>query len=141
MSELTRASIAVDAELMERFDRRIAEGGHSNRSEALRDLIRTHLAEDDWEQAEEAVATVTLLYDHHKRGLSKQVEDVGHVHHHSIIASMHVHLDADHCLEVVTLRGTPAELRHVSDHLIGLKGVLHGQAVFSAMPQALAEAP
>lgn len=139
MSDLTRASIAVDAELLERFDAWITNSGHSNRSEALRDLIRQRLASEEWEQAPNAVATVTLVYDHHKRGLSKELEDVGHIHHHAIIASMHVHLDHDTCLEVITLRGAPADLKHVADHLIGMKGVLFGQAVYSALPETSTE--
>lgn len=132
MAELVRASLAIDATLMERFDTLVERSGHGNRSEAVRDLIRARLMEDEWDGGgDDAVATVTLSYDHGKRALAREVEDFGHHHHESIISSMHVHLDANTCLEVVVLRGKPAGLRCIADHLMGLKGVNHGQAVFS----------
>lgn len=132
MTDLLRASVAIDKGLMERFDTLVERSGHSNRSEAVRDLIRARLMAEDWDAGgDDAVATVTLSYDHGKRALSREVEAFGHHHHESIISSMHVHLDASTCLEVVVLRGKPVDLRRIADHLVGLKGVHHGQAVFS----------
>lgn len=132
MSELVRASISIERELMERFDALIERAGHKNRSEAVRDMVRARLLEDAWaEGADEALATVTLLYDHSKRRLSRQIEEHGHEHHDVVLSSMHIHVSPDVCLEVVVLRGEPEEVKHVADHLIGLPGVLHGRAVFT----------
>lgn len=129
MSDVERISLAIDAPLLERFDQLIGRAGHTNRSEAIRDLVRERLAQRDLDDDELAVATVTLVYDHKKRALSDRLIEVGHDHHEEVIANLHVHLDRVNCLEVVVLRGRVQELRHVAEHLIGMKGVKHGQLV------------
>lgn len=132
MSELVRASLSIEQDLIERFDRLVEASGHKNRSEAVRDLIRARLSEEEWDQGGgEAVASVTLLYDHTRRRLTRQIEEHGHEHHDVVLSSMHIHVSPDVCLEVVVLRGQPHEIKHVANHLIGLPGVMHGQAVFS----------
>jgi CopG family nickel-responsive transcriptional regulator len=131
--ELERISLAIEKDLIERFDALVTRTGAGNRSEAIRDLIRKRLVEDEWERGRrDAVASLTLVYDHGKRDLSDRIAGTGHDHHHEILATMHVHLDHDACLEVMALRGRPSELRHIADHLIGLKGVKHGQLVMSS---------
>ena len=140
-SNLVRASLAIEEDLLERFDRSIERSGHGNRSEAVRDLIRAHLLEASWgEGTTNALASVTLIYDHRRRNLARQIEEHGHAHHDAIVSSMHIHLSPHLCMEVVVLRGEPTELRQVADHLIGLPGVLHGQAVYSCadLAEALA---
>lgn len=139
MSELVRASLSIDQELMVRFDRFIEHSGHTNRSEAMRALIRARLLEDEWRESEDALASVTLVYDHSTRRLAGQIEDHGHDHNEVVLSSMHIHVSKDLCLEVVALRGKPAELRHVANHLIGLPGVLHGRVVYThiEIPEAL----
>lgn len=132
MSQLIRASITIDKDLMERFDNLVERSGHANRSEAIRDLIRHRLMEDEWDQdVEDAVATVTLVYDHHRPGLANEVETFGHKHFEEMISTTHVHLNADTCLEVVLLRGRPEKLRHIAEYLIGMRGVSHGKVVYS----------
>ena len=133
MSEKERVSLAIEPELLARFDQLIGQSG-GNRSEAVRDLIRNRLIEQEWVSASsgDAVATVTLVYDHSKRDLADRLLEVGHDHHHCILASMHVHLDHDNCLEVIALRGRPPELRAIADNLIGMKGVKHGKVVVSS---------
>jgi CopG family nickel-responsive transcriptional regulator len=104
------------------------------------DLIRARLLEEEWDKgAGEALASVTLLYDHSKRKLSRQIEEHGHDHHDVVLSSMHIHVSPHVCLEVVVLRGQPDDVRHVANHLIGLPGVLHGRAVYSRadLPEAL----
>jgi len=140
MPELVRASLSIEQALMERFDRFVEESGHDNRSEAVRDLIRARLLEEEWDKgAGEALASVTLLCDHSKRKLSRQIEEHGHDHHDVVLSSMHIHVSPDACLEVVVLRGLPDDVKHVANHLIGLPGVLHGRAVYSRvdLPEAL----
>lgn len=132
MSDLTRASLSIDSKLMEQFDEFIQHSGHSNRSEAMRDLIRARLQEDSWEQSAEALASVTLIYDHRKRRISREIEEHGHVHHEVVLSSMHIHVTPEMCLEVVVLRGAPQEVKHVANHLLGMPGVLHGKAVYSS---------
>jgi len=81
----------------------------------------------------EAVASLTLIYDHAQRELSDRLIDAGHRHQARVLSTMHVHLDERLCLEVLALRGAAAELRHFADHLLGLKGVKHGQLVISSL--------
>lgn len=132
MSELVRASLSIEHDLMERFDRFVQASGHGNRSEAVRDLIRARLIEEEWDEGSgDAVASVTLLYDHSRRKLTRQIEEHGHEHHDVVHSSMHIHVSPDVCMEIVVLRGAPAAIKHVANHLIGLPGVLHGRAVYS----------
>ncbi len=134
MSEVERVSLAIDRELLGRFDAIVERAGHGNRSEAMRDLIRNRLAEDEWTSLANGpvVATVTLVYDHKKRELSDRLIEVGHDHHDAVISTLHVHLDPDRCLEIIALRGDPAPLRAIADRLVMMKGVEQGRVVFTA---------
>jgi CopG family nickel-responsive transcriptional regulator len=133
MPDLERVSLAIEKDLIERFDRLLERRDKKNRSEAIRDLVRNRIIEEEWETGRgETVATVTLVYDHTKRELADRLLEAGHEHHGMVLATMHVHLDETNCLEVIALRGRPTELRHLADHLIGMKGVKHGKLVMSS---------
>jgi CopG family nickel-responsive transcriptional regulator len=133
MSELERVSLAIEKDLIERFDALIARDGKANRSEAIRDLIRARLIEQEAAvERGEMVASVTIVYDHHKRELADRLVSAGHDHHKAVLASMHVHLDEVNCLEVVALRGKAKDVRHLAEHLIGMKGVKHGKLVLTS---------
>ncbi len=128
MGELSRIGVAIDSDLLAKFDRLIGQRGYTNRSEAFRDLIRDELVEKAWESPEsQVVGTVTLVYDHHVRLLNEKLTDIQHDFHHAILSTLHVHLDHDHCLEVLVVRGKSAEVRKVADTLISTKGVKHGR--------------
>ncbi len=130
MSDLVRFGVSIDEHLLDQFDEHIAEKSYVNRSEALRDLIRGALVEDQWDAGDaEAIGTVTLVYDHHAHDLADKLSDHQHTHHEEIVSTLHVHLDADHCLEVVVLRGVARDLKRIADGLIGTKGVKHGRFV------------
>ncbi|MGE5125134.1 MAG: nickel-responsive transcriptional regulator NikR [Betaproteobacteria bacterium] len=131
--ELERVSLAIEKGLLRRFDRLLARRRLGNRSEAVRDLIRRRLVEEANEAGRgEAVASLTLVYDHAQRELSDRLVATGHHHKARVLSTLHVHLDERMCLEVLALRGRAAELRQFADHVIGLKGVKHGQLVLSA---------
>lgn len=128
MGELSRIGVAIDSDLLAKFDRLIAQRGYTNRSEAFRDLIRDELVEKTWESPDsQVVGTVTLVYDHHVRMLNEKLTDIQHDHHRSILSTLHVHLDHDNCLEVLVMRGTSANVRQIADVLISTKGVKHGR--------------
>jgi CopG family nickel-responsive transcriptional regulator len=127
MSGLSRIGVAIDTDLLNKFDRLIEKRGYTNRSEAFRDMIRDALVEQTWESPESnVVGTVTLVYDHHVRMLNEKLTGIQHDFHHSILSTLHVHLDHDNCLEVLVVRGKSAVVRKVSDALISTKGVKHG---------------
>lgn len=128
MSELARIGVAIDSDLLAKFDDLILQRSYTNRSEAFRDLVREALIERSWETPEsEVVGTVTLVYNHHVRMLSDKLNDVQHEHHHNVISTMHVHLDHDNCLEVLVVKGKAKAVRHIADALISTKGVKHGR--------------
>ncbi len=138
MADLTRFGISIDEQLLKRFDRLIETQGHQNRSEAIRDLIRGALVEDQWARDDEqTVGTVTLVYDHHQRDLADKLTEHQHIHHDAIISTLHVHLDSHHCLEVVVIKGSTGEVRRLAAELIGTKGVKHGKLVASTTGKGL----
>ena len=128
MSGLSRIGVAIDSDLLDKFDTLIGQRGYTNRSEAFRDLIRDELVEKTWESPEsQVVGTVTLVYDHHVRLLNEKLTGIQHDFHHSILSTLHVHLDHDNCLEVLVVRGKSSVVRKVADVLISTKGVKHGR--------------
>jgi CopG family nickel-responsive transcriptional regulator len=128
MSQLSRIGVAIDSDLLQKFDDLIARRGYTNRSEAFRDLIRDELVERTWERPDShVVATVTLVYDHHVRLLSEKLTELQHEAYHHVLSTLHVHLDHDHCLEVLVLRGKAAPVRKLAEALISTKGVKHGR--------------
>ena len=130
MEKLIRFSTTVPPALLERYDRIIREKGYANRSEAVRDLIRDYIVSQEWESSSgEVVGTLTLVYDHHVRGVSDRLTDAQHSHTANILSTMHVHLDHHNCVEVLVLKGTPEEVRRIADTLISARGVKHGKLV------------
>jgi len=131
MGALARFGVAMDADLLARFDELVARRGTGvNRSEAVRDLVRDALVDAEWEDSdEEIVGTITMVFDHHGSDLSDKLDALQHAHHERVVSSMHVHLDAHNCLEVIVVRGTSAQVRAIAESLLGTKGVKHGKLV------------
>jgi CopG family nickel-responsive transcriptional regulator len=138
VSELQRIGVAIDGDLLEKFDDLISRRGYTNRSEAFRDLIRADLVNDAAQHPSSVVVgTITLLYDHHVRLLSEKLTSMQHDHHHVILSSLHVHLDHDNCLEVIVLKGKAAEIQRIADLLIAAKGVKHGKLTVTGAGKGL----
>lgn len=130
MTNVVRFGVSIEGRLLERYDELIAEKAYVNRSEAIRDLIRAALVNEQWEAGtEQAVGTVTLVYRHHAGDLADRLTEHQHSHYEEIISTLHIHLDASHCLEVVVLKGVARDIRRIADELIGAKGVEHGKFV------------
>jgi len=126
--ELIRFGVSIQDHLLERFDKLITEKGYANRSEAIRDLIRNSLVENELEtRDEETVGTIAMVYDHHTRELSDKLTDHQHSHFKEIISSLHVHLDQHNCLEVVVAKGKNKKVKQLAQELIGTKGVKYGR--------------
>ena len=128
MEEIVRFGVSMDSGLLKQFDKYINQKGYANRSEAIRDLIRNNLVEEEWEVGTgETVGTITIIYNHHKRELTDTLTNIQHKYHASMISTMHVHLDSHNCLEVLVVKGKAREIKIVADRLIGTKGVMHGK--------------
>ncbi|HVP54292.1 MAG TPA: nickel-responsive transcriptional regulator NikR [Candidatus Eisenbacteria bacterium] len=130
---LVRTGVALDSDLLRRFDRLLAGESYENRSEALRDLIRNRLNEARVQSGEGfVVGAITLIYDHHHRLLPERLTELQHRYHEVIISTVHSHLDHDLCLEVVVVKGELKRVQELGSRLIGLKGVQHGKLVMSS---------
>jgi len=126
MSEIVRFGVSLEKELLEKFDKLIKGKKYSNRSEAIRDLIRENLVKREWIEEKEVAGAITLVFDHHKRELMNTLTDIQHDFHTLIISSQHIHLDHDNCLEIIVVRGKPKEVRELADKLRATKGVKYG---------------
>ena len=132
MGNTVRFGISLDKKLLANFDTLIEQKSYMNRSEAIRDLIRASLVEERCgSEDQQAIGTVTLVYNHHVRDLSDKLTEHQHSHHDQIISALHVHLDAHNCLEVLVIRGMVRDIKQIANELIGVKGVKHGKLVMT----------
>lgn len=129
MAELTRTGVSIEEDLLQQFDRVIARRGYKNRSEAIRDLIRESLVAEAIDKNKPVVATLSMIYDHHRPNLSNKLNEIQHHSHQNVLAATHVHLDHDNCLEVVIMKGRSGEIQHLADHMLAMRGVKHGKLV------------
>ena len=132
MSELVRFGVSLEKTLLDGFDVLIRAKQYTNRSEALRDLIRKELVQQEWQSGSDVVGTVTLIYDHHKRDVLIRVMDMQHDFQEAIISTQHIHLDHHNCLEIVAARGKAEEVQKLADALRSIKGVRHATLSMSS---------
>ena len=138
MEEIVRFGVSMEKNLLESFDGIILKKGYTNRSEALRDLVRDHLVEQDWKvEKKEMIGTITIVYDHHTRGLSDTLIDLQHQFHSLIISTMHLHLDEDNCLEVLVVKGMADKIKTIANKLISTRGVKHGKLTMTTTGKEL----
>ena len=127
---MQRVTVTLDDDLVAELDKFKDQRGYQNRSEALRDLTRAGLQQTRQESGDGAcVAALVYVYDHEVRALAKRLASAQHEHHDLSVATLHVHLDHQSCLEVSVLRGPTEDVRHFSEHVIAERGVRHGQLV------------
>lgn len=128
MPDLERYTVTIPKELFRSFDERNVRKGYRNRSEAIRDLIRAALIAEQWDDPNETVAaSITMVYDHTTRDLTGKINDAQLQYRALVVSALHVHLDEDHCLNVIVLRGKSHEIRELADALGCIKGVKHAQ--------------
>lgn len=129
--QVKRFGVSLEDELLKKLDRLVENQKFPNRSQAIRYLIKKDLVENEWEGNEEVAGAIVLVYDHHKRNLQNESTEVQHDYHHLILSVQHVHLNHDNCLETITVKGKAKELIDLSNKLIAIKGIKHGQLVMS----------
>ncbi|MDD3641000.1 MAG: nickel-responsive transcriptional regulator NikR [Atribacterota bacterium] len=137
MSHLVRFSISLEEDLLKRFDFHINEQKYKNRSEALRDLIREDLVSREWQKNEKVAGTITLVYEHHKRGLVQRLTALQHEYNNIIISTQHIHLDHDNCLEVIIVQGKAHALNQLANKLKAVKGVKFGNLAMATRGKEL----
>jgi CopG family nickel-responsive transcriptional regulator len=127
---LKRFGVSLEEDLLEDFDSYIRSRSYTNRSEAIRDLIRDTLIRREWlDGGAEVSGVVVLVYNHHQMDLSQRLTDSQHHHHTSIISTLHVHQDEHNCMEIIVLRGRAADVQHIADSLISMRGIKHGRFI------------
>ncbi len=131
MSETVRFGVSLSEELLEDFDRLIEDRGYSNRSEALRDLIREELVEEEWKEDEICAGVISIVYDHHTGQLMDSLTQMQHEYNEEIVCNTHIHLDHHNCLEVIVLSGLASRLQEIANRLTSLRGVKHGNLSLS----------
>ncbi len=137
MSDIIRFGVSIEQDLLENFDRLIAERRYTTRSEALRDLIREALIQQKIETEAETLAlgSLTLIYDHHAGNLLQEMAQLQHNFHQHILSVMHLHVSHDDCMEVIALRGKVSEITKLADGLLSLKGIKNGK-LFLTLPSS-----
>ncbi len=129
---LKRFSISLEEDLLAGFDDYIARHGYSNRSEAVRDLIRKALVKDEWAADSEVVGVVTMVYDHHKSQLQERITELQHDFYELITSTTHIHMDHHNCLEVTIVKGKASQVQELAGRLIALRGVKDGSLTMSS---------
>ena len=138
LSELVRISMSLENDLLEHFDQFLREEGYPTRSEAIKSLMRQSLTEKAWTKDELVAGSITLVYDHHKSGIVKQLMDVQHDFGSIVVSTQHVHLDHSHCLEIIVVKGKASRIRDLVTMLKSTKGVKHNSLVMTAIGKNLA---
>jgi CopG family nickel-responsive transcriptional regulator len=138
--QVARFGVSLNPSLLRELDRMVRRKGYRNRSLAIGEMVRDQLVEDYLELGDsEVVGTITLVYNHHGRQVQKTLTDQQHKLLHTIISTLHVHLDHDNCLEVLVVRGKASAVRSVADHLIAIRGVKHGKLTLTTTGKDLPE--
>ena len=135
-SDITRFGVSIGSSLLEKFDELIKVKGYTNRSEAIRDLIRNMLVQTEWSDktdTNELIGTITIVYEHLTREIGNRLTDIAHDHHNLVISSMHAHLTHASCLEVILVKGPGSQIRSFADRIISIRGVKHGKLVITGL--------
>lgn len=137
MAGLKRISISLEESLLTRFDKQADRLGYPTRSEAIKALMRQNLVEQEWIENREVTGAISIVYDHHRRGLANKVMDVQHDFGSVIVSTLHVHLDHDHCLEIVVVKGKAGKIRNLNTALRSIKGIKHNALVMTGTGSGL----
>jgi len=130
--KITRFGVSIEPDLLKKFDKIIKMEGYTNRSEAIRDLVRKNLIRKEKRNPNaESIGTLTMIYDHHIGNLTNKLLDLQHDHTKEILSTTHIHIDHDNCLEVLVLKGKTGKIQKLADNIKSLKGIKHGELVIT----------
>lgn len=132
-NKIVRVSLALEKDLLSKFDKWVTKHKYKTRSEAIRDLVRANLVKQAWQENRSVVGTITIVYDHHVRELTKNLTKKQHDSQAHVLSALHVHLDKQNCLEVIVAKGNSQQIQDLADSIIGAKGVLHGELCVTAL--------
>lgn len=127
MSSIVRFGVSLEKELLEKLDTYASKNHYTNRSQAIRQLINNHTVVTKWENDSLVAGSITIVYDHHRRELSKKLTHVQHDYHNIIMCSQHIHLEKDLCMEIIAVKGKASILNELASKIIAIKGIHHGK--------------
>jgi CopG family transcriptional regulator, nickel-responsive regulator len=128
---IVRFGVSLEKELLEALDNYTTENQFANRSKAIRHLINNNIVTSKWQCNHIVAGSITLVYDHHKRGLLTKLAGLQHGYHDVILSSQHFHLEKDLCMEIIAVKGEAVVLTRLADNLIAVKGIHHGKLTMS----------
>jgi CopG family nickel-responsive transcriptional regulator len=128
---VVRFGVSLDKEIMHELDQYVRKNNFPNRSQAIRKLIEQYAVEQKWQCDNQVAGAIVLVYNHHKRNIDHEINQVQHAHHHLILSTQHIHLDHETCLETIAVKGKASELTKLADAIITLKGVYHGKLIMT----------
>lgn len=128
MEGVTRIGVSLEPELLKEFDASISTKGYVSRSEAIRDLVRDSLAENEWKNDEEYMTgVIVMVYDHSVTSVGDKLTELQHDHIGNVNTSIHVHLDHERCMEILIVEGKLGSLKKLASEITSIKGVLRGR--------------
>lgn len=130
--KIKRFGVSIEPSLLKKFDKSIKKEGYTNRSEAIRDIIRKNLIiEQSMNPDIECIGTLTMIYNHHTGNLTNKLLEIQHDHNNQILSTTHIHIDHNNCLEVLVLKGKNKKIQNLSNRIKSLKGIKHGDLVIT----------
>lgn len=124
---VVRFGVSIEKDLLKELDEYVRKNSFANRSQAIRKLISNIRIKEKWDENKIVAGSITIVYDHHKKDILNKLTDVSHDYHNAILSSQHFHLNHDSCLEIIVVKGKAKILKELSDKIIALKGISHGQ--------------
>ncbi len=124
-NDLSRIGVSLPSNLLTSFDKILNTRGYSSRSEGIRDAIRSYIRYYKWmgDVTGERQGVITIVYDHHQRGLVAAITDIQHDYMGLIQVSLHSHVTHTRCVEVLLVRGDATKVKEVAERLMAQKGV------------------
>jgi CopG family nickel-responsive transcriptional regulator len=126
-----RFGVSLNKDIMQELDNYVIANNIPNRSQAIRNLIEKYAVEQKWQCDNQVAGAIVIVYDHHKRNIDSDINDIQHNYHHLILSTQHVHLNHETCLETIVVKGKASELTQLADKIITLKGILHGKLIMT----------
>jgi len=132
MEKVTRFGVSIKPDLLKKFDKTIKKKGYTNRSEAVRDLIRKKIiTEEIFDPEFQSIGTLTMIYDHHEGNLTDKLLNLQHKHTDEILVTTHIHIDHNSCLEILVLKGKVKKIQKLAENIKAIKGIKHGEVVIT----------
>lgn len=125
---MQRLTFSLDDEIVALIDEFMVKRGATNRSEALRDLVRVATTTDRVENpgAQFGLAILSYVYDLDRQELGQRLRNAHHSRHDLSIAKVTLQLDHGTGLEVSILKGPIADIQQFGHAVTNERGVRHG---------------